>query len=83
MRPALYGALHRVANLTSPLTEERYDVVGPICESSDVFARDYKLNGTRRGDIVAIRSAGAYGETMTSQYNCRPLPKAYTSEELA
>lgn len=83
VRPALYGALHRVENLTSQLPEERYDVVGPICESSDVFARDYKLNGTRRGDIVAIRSAGAYGETMTSQYNCRPLPKAYTSEELA
>ena len=53
-----------------------YDVVGPICESSDVFARDLVLPETRRGDILAIRSAGAYGETMASQYNCRPLPSA-------
>lgn len=54
-----------------------YDIVGPICESSDVFAKDYLLNGTKRGDIIAIRSAGAYGEIMSSRYNCRELPKGY------
>ena len=52
-----------------------YDVVGPICESSDVFVRDYAMPATRRGDIIALRSAGAYGEIMASGYNCRPLPK--------
>ena len=59
-----------------------YDVVGPICESSDVFAKDCPLPETHRGDLLAIRSAGAYGETMASQYNCRALPKAYTSASL-
>ena len=58
-----------------------YDVVGPICESSDVFAKDLLLPETRRGDLIAIRSAGAYGETMASQYNCRPLPQAHTTDE--
>ena len=82
IRPALYGAYHRVENLTSQGEEQIYDVVGPICESSDIFAHDHRMNLTRRGDLIAIRSAGAYGETMASQYNCRPLPKGYTSEEL-
>lgn len=80
IRPALYGALHRVENLTSREPAEVYDVVGPICESSDVFARDYSLPRVRRGDLIALRSAGAYGEVMASQYNLRPLAKAYTSE---
>lgn len=57
-------------------------MVGPICESSDVFAKAVDLNECRRGDIVAIRSAGAYGEVMASGYNCRPLPKGYISEEM-
>lgn len=82
IRPALYQAYHRIENLTSELTEEAYDVVGPICESSDVFAKDYTMNATKRGDLIALRSAGAYGEIMASQYNLRKLPKAYTSDEL-
>ncbi len=82
IRPALYQAYHRVENLSSDLKEETYDVVGPICESSDVFVKDYRMNQTKRGDIIALRSAGAYGEIMASQYNLRKLPKAYTSDEL-
>ena len=85
IRPALYGALHRIDNLTSQAAaeeEEIYDVVGPICESSDVFANGYSLPKTQRGDLLAVRSAGAYGEIMASQYNCRTLPKGYTSEQL-
>jgi diaminopimelate decarboxylase len=61
---------------------ETYDVVGPICESTDVFAKHIDINRTRRGDLLAIRSAGAYGEIMASQYNCRQLPEGYTSDEI-
>ena len=82
IRPALYQAYHKIENITSDEPAEPYDVVGPICESSDVFAKRIDLNGTHRGDLIAIRSAGAYGEIMASQYNCRQLPKAYTSDEL-
>lgn len=82
IRPALYQAYHRIENLSSDLPEEEYDVVGPICESSDTFAKNYRMNGTKRGDLIALRSAGAYGEIMASQYNLRKLPKAYTSDEL-
>lgn len=86
IRPALYGAHHHIQNLTSSLRPQtsaiRYDIVGPICESSDVFAKDYQLPTTKRGDLLAIRSAGAYGETMASRYNCRELPRSYTSEDL-
>ena len=82
IRPALYQAYHRIENLSSDKAEETYDVVGPICESSDTFAKDYVMNATKRGDIIALRSAGAYGEIMASQYNLRKLPKAYTSDEL-
>jgi diaminopimelate decarboxylase len=57
-------------------------VVGPICESTDVFAKQTDLNGARRGDLMAIRSAGAYGEIMASQYNCRKLPIGYMSDEI-
>ena len=79
IRPALYDAFHKIDNLSAidrsnTLT---YDVVGPICESSDTFVKDYALPETRRGDLLAIRSAGAYGETMASTYNCRPLPPAH------
>jgi diaminopimelate decarboxylase len=81
IRPALYDAYHRVENLTSNEAEETYDVVGPICESSDVFVKDYSMNKTQRGDLVAFRSAGAYGEIMACQYNCRKLPVGYTSED--
>lgn len=82
LRPALYQAYHKVENLSSNLPAEKYDVVGPICESSDVFVKDYELNKTSRGDLLALRSAGAYGEVMASQYNCRELPKAYFSDAL-
>ena len=82
IRPALYDAYHRIENITSTAAEETYDVVGPICESSDVFAKDYAMNGTKRGDIIVMRSAGAYGEIMASGYNCRPLPKGYVTEDL-
>jgi diaminopimelate decarboxylase len=82
IRPALYQAYHRIENLNSELKMEAYDVVGPICESSDTFAKDYSMNETKRGDLIAIRSAGAYGEIMASQYNLRKLPKAYTSDQL-
>ncbi|MCO6025342.1 diaminopimelate decarboxylase [Prevotella cerevisiae] len=81
IRPALYDAYHKIENLSSDLPEEKYDVVGPICESSDVFAKDFQLNKCSRGDLIAIRSAGAYGEVMASQYNCRPLPKGYLKED--
>ncbi|MBP5513645.1 MAG: diaminopimelate decarboxylase [Bacteroidaceae bacterium] len=82
IRPALYGALHQIENLSSHEGEEAYDVVGPICESSDVFAKNYRLPKTKRGDLIALRSAGAYGQIMASQYNCRPLPVGYASEEI-
>lgn len=82
LRPALYQAYHQIDNLTSEEPEEVYDVVGPICESSDVFAKEYKLNKCHRGDLIALRSAGAYGEIMASQYNCRELPLGYTTEDL-
>ena len=82
IRPALYQAYHKIENISSELPMESYDVVGPICESSDVFAKQIDLNATRRGDHIAIRSAGAYGEIMASQYNCRKLPQGYASDEL-
>lgn len=82
IRPALYQAYHKIENITSEEPAEAYDVVGPICESSDVFGKAIDLNKARRGDLFAIRSAGAYGEIMASGYNCRPLPQSYTSDEL-
>ena len=82
IRPALYQAYHRIENITSDEAEETYDVVGPICESSDVFLKAVDLNKAHRGDLFALRSAGAYGEIMASRYNCRELPKGYTSDEL-
>lgn len=82
IRPALYQAYHKIENISSESPEEIYDVVGPICESSDVFAKDYLLNKTQRGDLLALRTAGAYGEIMASQYNCRELPKAYFSDKI-
>lgn len=82
IRPALYKAYHRVENLTSGEPEEMYDVVGPVCESSDVFLKGAMLDRCRRGDIVAIRSAGAYGEAMASRYNLRPLPASVFSDDL-
>ncbi len=83
IRPALYQAYHKIENLSSDEPVQTYDVVGPICESSDVFGKAIDLNAVHRGDFIALRSAGAYGEIMASGYNCRPLPQGYTSDELA
>ncbi|WP_243345784.1 diaminopimelate decarboxylase [Parabacteroides sp. FAFU027] len=81
IRPALYQAYHKIENITSEGEMEAYDVVGPICESSDTFAKALDLNKTKRGDLIAMRSAGAYGEIMASQYNCRLLPASYLTED--
>ncbi len=82
IRPALYQAYHKIENISSNGAPESYDVVGPICESTDVFAKQIDLNACRRGDLLAIRSAGAYGEIMASQYNCRHLPQGIMSDEI-
>jgi diaminopimelate decarboxylase len=82
IRPALYQAFHHIENISSDGGLTKYDVVGPICESSDVFVKDMWLNEAQRNDLIAIRSAGAYGEVMVSQYNCRELPKSYFSDAL-
>lgn len=75
IRPALYQAHHNIENITTDSKEtETYDVVGPICESSDCFGTDEVLPVTKRGDLVALRSAGAYGQIMASNYNCRRIP---------
>ena len=83
IRPALYDAYHRIENLVSDKSDGVYDVVGPVCESSDVFCKDRRIPETERGDILAIRSAGAYGEAMAFGYNCRELPKAVLSTDIA
>lgn len=82
VRPAMYGSHHFTQNIsaTTDSATDTYDVVGPICESSDVFSKDELLPVTHRGDFIVFRSAGAYGEVMASTYNCRQLPKAYFSE---
>ncbi len=77
MRPALYQAFHKIENITSDKPEEKYDVVGPICESSDCFGKDVLLNGVSRGDTIVIHSTGAYGEVMASRYNLRELPGVF------
>ena len=83
IRPALYDAYHKIENImTNDEAEETYDVVGPICESTDVFGKARKVKKTKRGDLIALRSAGAYGEIMASRYNCRQLPKGWTTDEL-
>ena len=79
IRPALYQSFHKIENLSQmgkPNTK-KYDVVGPICESSDCFGKAIDLPETKRGDLIAIRSAGAYGEVMSSFYNLRDKAKAY------
>lgn len=80
IRPALYHAYHKIENISSSAATEKYDVVGPVCESSDCFGKEVVLNGTRRGDFIAIRSAGAYGEVMSSRYNLRPFAESRFSK---
>ena len=83
IRPALYQAHHKIENITSTSSiDDKYDVVGPICESSDCFGTDERLPLTSRGDFLALRSAGAYGEIMASRYNCRNLPGSVLSDEI-
>lgn len=82
IRPALYQAIHRIENLSSKGEIYRYDIVGPVCESADTFAKYIELPKTKRGDIIAIRSAGAYGEVMASRYNLRDLPYTVFSDDI-
>jgi len=75
IRPALYGAFHRIEPVSGPPAgDHHYEIVGPVCESSDVVGRDRMLPALAAGDLVAIRDAGAYGSVMASNYNRRPLP---------
>ena len=75
MRPALYGSFHRIEAVTPrPGRERRYDIVGPVCESTDAFAHDRSMTPLEVGDLLAILDAGAYGSAMASNYNRRPLP---------
>ncbi len=80
IRPALYQSYHKIENLSNPFgPAQRYDVVGPVCESSDCFGKALQLPITQRGDIIAIRTTGAYGEVMSSMYNLREKVKSYYS----
>jgi len=89
IRPALYGAYHKIENLTAHYEDENkrngrvYDVVGPVCESADTFGTQRVLVKSYRGDLIAIRSAGAYGQVMASHYNMRPFAPAVYSDRIA
>jgi len=80
IRPALYNAHHLIENITSDNEQELYEVVGPVCESTDSFGKA-QLSGTKRGDFIKIHSTGAYGQVLSSNYNLRSLPKAVYSDE--
>jgi diaminopimelate decarboxylase len=84
MRPALYQAYHKIENISATDSAEsiNYDVVGPICESSDCFGKEVPLPVSKRGDLIAIRSAGAYGEVMASRYNLREEIRFVYSNQL-
>ena len=87
IRPALYGAYHRIENLSAHLRPnlpqmQAYDVVGPVCESSDVWGSGRLLPLSVRGDLIAIRSAGAYGQVMASRYNLRDFAPAVFSDDM-
>ncbi|MCR5003761.1 MAG: diaminopimelate decarboxylase [Bacteroidales bacterium] len=85
IRPALYQAYHRIDNLCADeegRSAAKYDVVGPVCESSDVFGEDRELGLTGRGDLLAIRSAGAYGAVMASRYNAKEFAQAVFSDDI-
>jgi diaminopimelate decarboxylase len=83
IRPALYGASHLIENISSGLGHEIYDVVGPICESSDFFGKAVSLSETRRGDLIRIHSCGAYAESMSMKYNLRgTIGKVYREQEV-
>lgn len=82
IRPALYRSVHKIENISAEHGKEQYSVVGPICETSDTFGKQVELPETKRGDFIVIRSTGAYGEVMASQYNMRTPAKSYYSDEL-
>jgi diaminopimelate decarboxylase len=82
IRPALYQAYHKIENLSSSAAPRTYDVVGPVCESADFLGKAVTLPETKRGDLLAIRTAGAYAQVMASQYNMRDLAKAVYSDEI-
>ena len=82
LRPALYQAFHKIENMSSNEALENYDVVGPICESSDCFGKAVALPETKRNDLIAIRSAGAYGEVMAFEYNLRKLAYSFFSDDI-
>ncbi len=84
LRPALYGAHHQIENLTAQSEarkSSRYYIGGPVCESTDIFAHDIEFPLSQRGDIISIRSTGAYGAVMGSNYNMRPTPASYYFEK--
>ncbi|MCL2727080.1 MAG: diaminopimelate decarboxylase [Bacteroidales bacterium] len=82
IRPALYSAHHHIVNLSSKGRDMRYQVVGPVCESSDRFAKSVLLPQTQRGDFIALCTAGAYGQVMAMRYNQRDIAPAYYSDQL-
>ena len=81
LRPALYGSYHKISKVIRSHKDEKiYDVVGPICETGDVIAKNLSMNDVKLGDILVIHSAGAYGATMSSNYNTRPkIPEILVS----
>lgn len=83
IRPALYGSYHNIENITSEdEARDKYTIVGTACESTDVFDENVTLRKTRRGDLLTIKSAGAYGMSMASRYNLHDLPGAVYSDEI-
>src|SRR6185312_8352889 len=84
LRPALYQSYHAIENITGAKRKAiyKYDVTGPICESSDCFRKAVELPETKRGDMIAIRTAGAYAESMSLNYNLRNKAKAYLATDL-
>lgn len=82
LRPALYGSRHAIENLTGAGAARTYTIGGTVCESSDIFARGLALPELRRGDLLSIKSTGAYGAAMASRYNLHDLPRALFSDEL-
>lgn len=83
IRPALYGSYHNIENISSESDKmERYTIVGTACESTDVFNESITLPLTKRGDLITLKSAGAYGMSMASRYNLHDLPAAVYSDEL-
>ena len=88
IRPALYGAYHKIENLSASQrtfypTHQAYDIVGPVCESSDVWGAGRLLPLSVRGDLMAIRSTGAYGQVMASRYNMKNLAPSVFSDAIS